>query len=88
MNPLLYEYLLLSKPVDTDHICGVMVLASGAVDRGLESRSGQTNDYGIGTCYFSVKSVALKRKSKDLLAMNQDNVYECSDIATRGQLFQ
>ena len=37
-----------------NHIGGVMVsvLASSAVDRGFEQRSGQTNDYKIGICCF------------------------------------
>ena len=36
----------------TTRIGGVMVrvLPSGAVDRGLEPRSGQTKDYMIGIC--------------------------------------
>ena len=54
----------------------VSMLASSAVDRGFESRSGQTKDYEIGICYFSTKHVPLRRKSKDWLALNQDNVSE------------
>ena len=59
-------------------IGGVMfsVLASSAVDRGLETRSGQTKDYKIGICCFSAKHAALRRKSKDWLARNQNNVSE------------
>ena len=41
------------------------VLASSAVDRGFESRSGQTKDYEIGICCFSDKHAALRRKNKD-----------------------
>jgi hypothetical protein len=43
-----------------NHIGGVMisVLASSAVDRGLEPWSGQTKDYEIGICCFSAKHVA------------------------------
>jgi hypothetical protein len=52
----------------------VSVLASGAVDRDFEPRSGQTKDYEIGICCFSAKHAALKRKSKDWLARNQNNV--------------
>ena len=52
----------------------VSVLASSAVDRGFESRSGQTIDYKSGICCFSTKHAALRRKSKDWLARNQDNV--------------
>jgi hypothetical protein len=52
------------------------VLASSAVDRGFEPRSGQTKDYKIGICCFSTKHAALRRKSKDWLARNQDDVSE------------
>ena len=65
----------------------VSVLASGAVDRGFESRSGQTEDYKISICFFSAKHVALRRKSKDMLAWNQDNRSEW-DMSIRGLLFQ
>jgi hypothetical protein len=37
-------------------------------------RSGQTKDYQIGMCCFSAKHAALRRKSKDWLARNQNNV--------------
>ena len=47
-------------------IGGVMVnvLASSAVDRGFEPRSGQTKDYEIGICCFFAKHAALWRKSR------------------------
>jgi hypothetical protein len=66
----------------------VGVLVSSAVDRGFEPRSGQTKDYAIGICCFSAKHVALRRKSKDWLARNQNNVSEWSDMSTRGLLLQ
>jgi hypothetical protein len=66
----------------------VSVLASGAVDRGFESRSGQTNDYQIGDCCFSAKHAALRRKSKDWLTQNQYNVSEWGNVSIRGLLFQ
>ena len=66
----------------------VSVLASDAVDRGFESRSGQTNNYKIGMSCFSAKHAALRRKSKDWSARNQNNVSEWSDMSTRGLLFQ
>ena len=66
----------------------VSVLALSAVDHGLEPRSGQTKDYKIGICCFSAKHAALRRKSKDVLARNQNNVSEWSDMSTRGLLFQ
>ena len=39
-------------------------------------------------CYISAKHAALRRKSKDWLARNQDNVSEWSDMYTRGLLNQ
>ena len=53
----------------------VRMLASSAVDH-LHPQSGQIKDYKIGICCFSAKHAALRRKSKDCLASNQDNVYE------------
>ena len=52
----------------------VSVIASRAVNRGFEPRSGQTKDYKIGICCFSAKHAALSRKSKDWLARNHNNV--------------
>jgi hypothetical protein len=66
----------------------VRVLASSAVERGFELRLGQTNNYKIGICCFSAKHAALRRKSKDWLAWNQDNVSEWGDMSTCGLLFQ
>jgi hypothetical protein len=65
----------------------VSVLSSSAVDRGFELRSGQTKDYKIGICCLSAKHAALRRKSKDGLARNQDNVSEWSDMSIRELLF-
>ena len=68
-----------------NRISGVIVsmLASSAVDHGFESRSGQTKDYEIGICCFSTKHAALRRKSKDWLAWNQDNVSEWGNMSVR-----
>ena len=66
----------------------VRVLASSAVERGFELRLGQTNNYKIGICCFSAKHAALRRKSKDWLAWNQDNVSEWGDMSICGLLFQ
>jgi hypothetical protein len=65
----------------------VSVFASSAVDRGFEPRSGLTKDYKIGMCCFSAKHVALRRKSKDWLAWNYNNVSEWSDMSLCGLLF-
>ena len=64
------------------------VFASSAVDRGFEPRSGLHKDYAIGICCFSAKHVELRRKGKDWLARNQNNVSEWSDLFTRELLFQ
>ena len=66
----------------------VSVLASSAVDREFEPRSGQTKDYEIGICCFSAKHKALRRKRKDWSDRNQNNVSEWSDMSNRGLLFQ
>jgi hypothetical protein len=66
----------------------VSVLVSSEVDRGFEPQSGQTKDYKIGICCFSAKQASLRRKSKDGLAWNQDNVSEWGDMSIRGLLFQ
>ena len=52
----------------------VNVLALSAVNHGVEPQPGQTIDYIISICCFSAKHAALRRKSKDWLARNQDNV--------------
>jgi hypothetical protein len=64
------------------------VLASSVVDRGFEPRSGHTKDYKIGICCFSAKHAALKRKSKDWLVRNRDNVSEWGHMSIRRLLFQ
>ena len=66
----------------------VRVLASSVVDREFEPRSDQTKEYKIGICCFSAKHTALRGKSKDWLARNQNNVSEWSDMSTSGLLFQ
>jgi hypothetical protein len=66
----------------------VSVPASSAVDRGFAPRSGQTKDNKIDICCFSAKHAALRRKSKDWLAGNQDNVSEWGDMSIRELLFQ
>ena len=66
----------------------VSLLTSSVVDRGFEPRSGQTKDYEIGICCFSAKHAGLRRKSKDWLARNQNNVSEWNDMFIRGLLFR
>ena len=66
----------------------VSVLTSNAVDHRFEPRSVQTKDYKIGICCFSAKHAALRRKSKDWLARNQNNVSEWSCMSIHGLFFQ
>ena len=65
----------------------VSMLASSAVDCGFKPRLCQTKDYIIGICWFSANHPALRRKSKDWLARNQNNMSEWGDMSTRGLLF-
>jgi len=61
---------------------------ASAVDYWFESRSVQTKDYEMCMCCFSAKHAALKRKSKDWIDRNQDNVSELGDMSIRELLFQ
>ena len=58
------------------HIVGIMVsvFVLSVVDCGFEPRCGQNKDYEIGIYYFCAKHAAVRRKSQDWLAQNQDNV--------------
>ena len=62
-----------------NNIGGVMVsvLTSSVIYRGYKPRSDQSKDYKIGIGCFSAKHAALRRKNKDSLDRNQDNVSEC-----------
>jgi hypothetical protein len=56
----MYHLIKVDSPVEGNRIGGVMVsmLASSALDRGFEHRSGQTKDFKIGMCCFSAKHAA------------------------------
>ena len=73
-----------------NRIDGVMVsaLALSAVFCGLEPLLGQTKDCNIGICWIFAKHEALRRKGKDWLARNQENVSEWGDMSIRELLFQ
>ena len=61
----------------------IRVLASSAV-KIVGSNPGQVKPKTkIGICCFSAKHAALRRKSKDGLARNQNNVSEWSNMSTR-----
>jgi hypothetical protein len=66
-------------------ICGVTIYS--AVYHGFNLQSGQTKDYKIDISCFSDKHAVLRRKSKNWLARNQDNVSEWGDIPIH-RLFQ
>jgi hypothetical protein len=66
----------------------VSVLASIVVYRGFNLKAGQTINYKICICSFSSKYASLKRKSKNWLARNQNNVPEWSHMSTCGMLVQ
>ena len=59
--------------------------ASSVVDLWFECWPGQTKDYEIPICYLST---ALRSKSKDRLAQNQDNVSEWGDMSIHSLLLQ
>ena len=59
----------------------VSVFVSSAVDRDFMPRCGQTKDYEIGICCFSAKHAALRSKSKDWFARNQNNVSKWNDTS-------
>jgi hypothetical protein len=85
---VVYIYQIVKRElasINRNRIGGVMVsvLASSVVDRGFEPGSGQTKNYRNGICCFSAKHAALRRKSKDWLARNQNNVSEWDDMSPR-----
>ena len=53
----------------------------------MKISSGQTKDYQLVFVAYDAKHADLRRKSKDLLARNQDNVSEWSNMYIRGLLF-
>ena len=60
----------------SNHLCGVMIsilVSNDFLGCEFEYRLGQLKDYIIGICCFSTKYAALRNKSEDRLALNQDN---------------
>ena len=76
--------------LDVSRIGRVMVdvLSSSVVDRGFESRSGQTKGCKISICFFSAKYVALRSKSNDWFDRNRYKVSKVRDMSSRCLLFQ
>ena len=74
-----------------NHISRVIVdgLTSIVVDLGIEPQSGQTKDYKLVFISSQLKNhAALRSKSKDRFAKNQENVSKWSDILNNALLFQ
>jgi hypothetical protein len=57
---------------------------SSVVDHGFVLRSGKTKDNNIVICRISAQDAALRSKSKNMLARNQDNVSEWSAFLPMG----
>ena len=70
-------------PIIANCIVGVMVsvFASSVVYHEFEPRQGQTKNHKIGIYCFSTKQATSRRKSKDWLVRNQNNVSQQSDIS-------
>jgi len=66
----------------------ISMVTTSVVDHGFEPRSYQTKDYRIGICCFFIKHESLRRKTKDWLVRNQDNVSEWGNISIHRLLFQ
>jgi hypothetical protein len=69
---------------------GVMVsmLASSAVVRGFEPKSGQTKNYKVGICCYYAKHVAFRSNGNYWLARDQDDVSKWINMSTHRLLFQ
>ena len=66
------------------------MLASSAADCWFWPQSDQTKDfrYKIGICCFFANHAVLRRKNKDWLARNRDNVSEWGDMSIHELLYQ
>ena len=60
----------------------VSLLVVNVLDRVFEPQFSQTREYKLCICFFSAKHTALRRKCKDWLARNQDNMTEWNDTST------
>ena len=70
------------------NVSKLVTTVRSVVDQRFKSLLGQSKDYTIGICCFSTKHMAVRRKSKDWLARNQDNVSEWGDLSFHGLLLQ
>jgi hypothetical protein len=65
----------------------VSVLVLNAVDHGFEPDRIKPKSK-IGICCFSTKHAALRRKIKDWLTRNQEDVFEWGDMSIHGLFLQ
>jgi hypothetical protein len=68
------------------HLTGASVLSNSSPHRSLCFVKFINSCEPI--CFFSAKHATLRRKGKDWLARNQNNVSEWSNMSTRGLFFQ
>jgi len=66
----------------------VSVLTCSEVHRGFELCRVKPMNIQLVCVAFSALHAAFKRKNKDCLVRNQDNVSDWSDVSTSGLLFQ
>ena len=81
----IYPYIECINRIGVVMIC---MFTSSMVDRDLESRSCQTNDYKIGICCFSAKHSSCRSKSNYWFARNHEFMSEWSDLSIHRFLFQ
>ena len=65
----------------------VSELTLSGVDCGFKPQSGHTKDYKIDICCFSARQTPSRKKSKYLLARNQDHVSEWGNTSICGLMF-
>jgi hypothetical protein len=83
-----FRFVLLCRPTRLDFCC-LKASEPHQWCNGLRARLlwFRTKDYTIGSWCFSAKHAALRSKSKDWLARNQDNVSEWGYMSSRTLLF-
>ena len=84
----IYSILKNSNGGMTWYMYNINILAWSMVDHGIKPWLCQTKDNKTDLWCLSAKHTALRSKSKDWLAWNQDNVFEWSDMSTCRLLFQ
>ena len=88
MSEDIFKSMVIMSPLH-NRIGGIMVSVLASIAEIVGSSPGQVKPKTkIGICCFSAKHAALRRKSKDWLARNQDNVSEWDDMSICGLLFQ